>query len=60
MASLQIKIRPLDVPDTVFIEMPGDGELLELPIEELDEEVLAELIEEFSTNLLAHHAKGRT
>ena len=51
MAQLQINISPLAVPTEVHVHLPN-GDIAEVPINSLDEETLAELIEEFSTNLL--------
>jgi hypothetical protein len=56
MPSIKLEIIPLRVPDTVVVKIPG-GELVEIDVKELDDEMLASLIEEFSTNLLAAAGK---
>lgn len=58
MASIEMKVQPLEVPDFVDIEMPG-GETIHLEIEHLDEETLTALIEEFANNLVAKAGKQK-
>lgn len=56
MAAVQLKIRPLVVPETVQVELPG-GEVANIGVSELDESTLAELVEEFSYSLLEKAGK---
>jgi hypothetical protein len=55
MANLSVKLEPFEIPEFV-IAMVG-SEPVQVPIEDLDEETLAELLEEFSAAVLAKVAK---
>lgn len=58
MANVSLKLRPFAVPDKVVVELPpglkqdGMQPLPTLTLAQLSDETLAELIEEFSTNVL--------
>lgn len=56
MASLSVLIDPFVVPDTVVARLPGGG-MVEVALEELEEETLAILIDEFSQAILTKVAK---
>ena len=51
MAALNLTISPFPVPETVEVLLPS-GEAVKIPISDLDEETLGELIEAFSTALI--------
>jgi len=55
MATLQVKIEPFVVPDTVFATV--GSETVEVSIKELDVDTIATLIEEFSAALMEQVAK---
>lgn len=48
MPALSLKILPLPVPETVSVKLPGAEDPVEIPVEELDDGTLAELLEEFT------------
>ena len=58
MANVSLKLKPFPIPDKVVVELPAglkqDGmqPLPTLTLAQLSDETLAELIEEFSTNVL--------
>lgn len=56
MAALQLKIRPLEIPEYVIVDIPG-GKPTDVSINELDEGTLAELLEEFSNRLMEKATK---
>jgi len=52
MASLQLTVQPFDIPTSVYIEVPNAGSI-PIPIEDLDEETLGQMVEEFAAAVMA-------
>jgi len=57
MPSLQVSIQPFDVPEEVLINVPGSTDDVCVPLEELDEDTLAGLVEEFAAAVMAKAKK---
>ena len=55
MAKLSVTVEPFEVPETVDVSIGSNT--MEVPLEELDEETLATLIEEFTTAVMAKAGK---
>jgi len=53
MATLKIKIQPFEIPEHVYIEVPGDAAPVAVALGELDEDTLSTMIEEFVAGIMA-------
>lgn len=58
MAKAQFTILPIPTPDTALVSIPG-GDPVEVPIEDLDDEAIGDLISEFTQEMIAKVEKKR-